>query len=127
MQRARIERPVRDQDAHRIDRQARQLDADGRPRRREIAKEHAERMLGADLVVAVGQDEKSLGLGDAPAQEFDEIEGRFVGPMDIFDDKERGLSPAREAARSMAEKTAVRGVSLSSIASSRPPVWRAMS
>ena len=91
MQRIGIEGPVRDQDPHRIDREARQLDAGRGPAGRQIAEEHAQRMLGAELVVAIGQDEKRIRLDHATGQKFYEIDGRFIGPMNILEDEERGL------------------------------------
>ena len=91
MQRIGIEGPVCDQDAHRIDREARQLDTGGRPAGREIAEEHAQRVLGAQLVVAIGEDQKGTRLDHAAGQEFDEIDGRFIGPVNILEDEERRL------------------------------------
>ena len=85
-----IERPVGDQDAHGVDRQAPKLDADGRSRHSEVAEKQAQGMLGADLVAAIAEDEKSSRLVDAAAEELDQIEGGVIGPVDVLEKEERG-------------------------------------
>ncbi len=47
-------------------------------------------MLGAELVVAIGEDEKGTRLDHAAGEEFDEVDGRLIGPMNILEDEERG-------------------------------------
>ena len=97
-----------DQQAHRVDRQPRQLDAHGRLRDGEVAQQQAQRRLAGDLVVAIGEHEQDARRGDAPAEELHQVERRLVGPMDVLDDDQRRRSPTR-AASSREENSAARG------------------
>ena len=41
-------------------------------------------MIEAEFIIAVREDEQSGELRVAPSQELDQIEGGFIGPVDIF-------------------------------------------
>jgi hypothetical protein len=43
-------------------------------RRGEISEEKAERVIGADFVVAIGDDEENLEIADTPAEESQHLE-----------------------------------------------------
>jgi hypothetical protein len=45
----------------------------------------AQRMRGADLVVAVAEHEQRAGAFDAPAEKLDEVQRRVVGPVQVLD------------------------------------------
>ena len=57
-----------------------------RARRGEIAEDHPELVITVDLVVAERGDDDGAGVGGAPADEEQEIEGRLVGPVHVFED-----------------------------------------
>ncbi len=108
--RRRIEWPAGDQDAHRLDRQPWQLDADGRSRCRKIAEQHAQRLH--DLIVTMRQDHQDPCLCNAPAEELDEIERRLVGPMDVLDHHDRRLRRAVQLAEHGGEQHGARCLDL---------------
>ena len=55
-----------------------------------VAEDDAQRLIGSDLVVAIGCDEEAAGGADASAEVAQQVEGRFVGPVDVFDNEQRG-------------------------------------
>ena len=51
-----------------------------------------DRVVGGELVVAEGDDEKRGGAVDAPSEEHEEVEGRLVRPVGVLDDAECRLA-----------------------------------
>ena len=94
MQRLHIESLAGDELADRIDAQTRQLNAMHCVRAREIPEQRPERMLPADLVIAVRGDQQSPHRRNAAAQVLDQVERRLVGPMDVLDNEDDGLGAA---------------------------------
>ena len=93
MQAGGIDRASARQAPHRGERQPRQLDAHRRLGRGEVA-HHQAQGRARSLVLAIGQHQQGARLGDAPAEELDQVERRVVGPMDVLDhDQGRRLRP----------------------------------
>ena len=71
-------------------RQRRQRHADAAARRQ--PREHAQqRVIAAERVVAIAQDEQRARAFDAPAQVAQQIERRAIGPLRIVDHQDGGL------------------------------------
>ncbi len=65
-------------------------------------------MIRAHLIVAVADDEQDAEGGEAPTEEFDEVERRFVGPMHVFEDQDGGQAAAAQFLDRDVEATASR-------------------
>ena len=57
----------------------------------EIAEQEPQRIVEAQFVVAIGDDEEDAGRVETPGQIFDEIECRGVGPVNVLDDEDGRL------------------------------------
>src|SRR3954454_18740465 len=53
-------------------------------------------MIGADLIVPVGDDEEGAQAANAAAEEAEELERGAVGPMGVLADDDRWLGPGGE-------------------------------
>ena len=94
----RVELRAARQLADRVDRQGAEREAPHGRRRREVADDDAQRMLAADLIVAVGPDhERARGL-DAPPDEAQGVERRLVRPVQVVEEEDH-------AAGSRAQRT----------------------
>jgi hypothetical protein len=72
------------QHVHRLRRQALHVDARDQARR-QLAEQAAQRMFGADLVVAVRERQQHRRAVDAAADEANQIERGVVGPVHVLD------------------------------------------
>ena len=54
----------------------------------ELADERACLMDRADLVIAIGARQDGVAVAQTPAEEANEIEAGFVGPVDVLDDQQ---------------------------------------
>ena len=88
----RIDVEARGQRANALDRQRLQRDA---PRGRYLSQDNAQWVVAADLIVAVGGNEKRVRPRQAAAQVDEQVEGRLVGPVDVLEDDKRGLTRQR--------------------------------
>ncbi len=77
------------QRAHRVERERRERHTPHRRRSREVAEDDAQRMLGVEFVVAVGDDEERARPLHTATEIAKQIEGRLISPMRILDDKDR--------------------------------------
>jgi hypothetical protein len=77
---------------HGLGRQARELQPLDRGNGSQIAEDAAQRVVGADLVVSVGDDDQDPRPLDAAAEEAQQVEGCLVGPVGVFDCQQRGLA-----------------------------------
>jgi hypothetical protein len=57
---------------------------------REITENALERVLGADLVIAVRRDEENAAFPDPAAEELQEVQRRVVGPMHVLEHEDHG-------------------------------------
>ncbi len=60
-----------------------------RPGRCQIAEHGAQRMRRHDFVIAKARDEQRTSAGDAPAGIAQQVERRFVGPVDVLENGQR--------------------------------------
>ena len=99
---------------HRRFRQRAEADAMDGWRRRQIAEDQAERVIGPDLVVTVGDDEEDREIANPPAEEAEQLERGTVGPVGIFGDDDRRPRPGGEGRQHLPEEpipgVAVEGV-----------------
>ena len=51
---------------------------------RQVADYGAQWVAGACFFVSIGEDEHCAGAGDAAPEEFEEVQGGFIGPMHVF-------------------------------------------
>ena len=63
-------------------------------------------MIGADFVVAVGDDEEDAKLADAPAEEAKQLQRGAVGPMGVFADEDGRSRSRGEGAPAPPERAA---------------------
>jgi hypothetical protein len=108
---------------HRPAGQGRQPQSAHRGRAGEVAGEQLHRVQGADLIVAVGDDQQGGSDPDPPGQEAEQVQGGLVGPVDVLDHQHghhRGIVqpfeqggkqhlPRRLVAKQLLEPTAERG------------------
>jgi hypothetical protein len=73
------------QHRHRLARQRRQPQPANQGRGREVAGEQLHGVLGADLVVSVGDDQQGGRGTEAAGQEPEQVQGGLVGPVDVLD------------------------------------------
>ena len=73
-------------------------------RRRQVAQDEAERMIGPYLIVAVGDDEEDGEHSNAPAEETEQFERGTVGPMGIFGDNDYWPGSGGEDREHLAEE-----------------------
>jgi hypothetical protein len=58
----------------------------------EISQDEPQRMFGAQLIIAIRQDKQCCCALNTPAKKFDQVERRFICPMNIFKDEDRWTS-----------------------------------
>ncbi len=56
-------------------------------------------MSRIQLIVAIGEDHQRTDGGNAASEELDQIQCRFVGPMDVLKDHNRRSLPLAEPAQ----------------------------
>jgi hypothetical protein len=76
----------------RLDRRWRQRAERNAPDRRgrQIAEEGSQRMRRRHFIFAPGDDEQRAHALGAPPEELEQVERRFVGPLHVLDDDQRG-------------------------------------
>ena len=77
-------------------------------RRRQIAQDQTQGVIGPDLVVAVGDDEEDRESANPPAEEAQQLERGAVGPMGVFADDDRRPRSRGEGRQHLPEEPVTR-------------------
>ena len=77
-------------------------------RRRQIAQEQAQGMIGPNLVVTVGDDEEDWESSNPSAEESQQLERCSVRPMGVFANDDRWPRPRRESRKHLPKELVTR-------------------
>jgi len=56
---------------------------------RQIAQDTPERMIRAYLIIAISDDQHGMGPIDSTAEKLQQVERRFIRPVNVFSDRYR--------------------------------------
>ncbi|CAA9565886.1 MAG: hypothetical protein AVDCRST_MAG49-3046 [uncultured Thermomicrobiales bacterium] len=106
----RVDRAAGGEGAHgRLGQRRQRQPAAGR-RGGEVAQDDPERVLGPDLVVAVGDDQQRADPAQPPAEEAEQVERGLVGPVGVLDHRQRRGQPGAELGQGRPEDPVARRV-----------------
>ena len=122
-----VDPPRAGQGGHGLPGQRRELEAAHPPGGGQVADDHAQRVPGPELVVAVGHHHHRRRAGHPAADEHEQVQGGLVGPVGVLDHRHHrpatGVEQVQEARRTGGAGSARRRPG----SASSPPASRAMS